>query len=328
MLLRYLLLNTVPLFGMPEVLREGEGTGGNAGGNNPPPPPATAPWGTDVNSEWKVADKLWYDYLPDGPSKDLMKTKNYKNPVQVADAYYSANRMINGNVVEIPNADAPPEQWNSVYQKLGAQTDPAKYEIKVKDGVQADPRLIEFSKKSAAKNGLTPKQIQGVVDDWIETVPKWDQETVAEQQRVAQEKNAAELNAIKDKWGTNFDTNITTGKRVASALFDVNNKDANIANAEKAMMSKIEESIGAAAMLELFARIGAKSAEGTFTGNPGGSNVNNPDNMDPQTAKGEIDRLNADSEFQKKYTDKDNSQHAWAVEHMSKLYARAGKLVS
>jgi len=284
-----------------------------------PPAPAVAPWGADVNKMWTIADKPWFETLiPEGPTRELYKAKQYANPVVGADAYYAANKMINANAVEVPTADAKPEVWAEFDKRVGRPDAADKYDIKIGQDVKVDPALLEFGKKMAFELGLPPHRAQLMVDTWnkfaVEANVKYDTET-----RTA---NETEANGIRAKWGDKFDELSAAGRRVVTSVFDVANKDPAVATAEKGMLNKVEGAIGAAAMLELFARIGVKSTEGAFKGGAQSPN-DNPDNMTPEQANSEITRLRADPVFEKAYTDANDPGHKAALEKMERLFARA-----
>lgn len=285
---------------------------------NTPAAGAVAPWGADVNQVWMVDNKPWYEaFVPEGPTRDLLKSKNYANPLVLADSHYAANRMVNGNAIEIPGADAKPEAWQALYKKLGALEKPEAYVFKQADGFKADEGMVKFGQTMAHKLGLNPAQAQTMNDNWNAFVAEQNAATATKHQT----ENQAEADGVKAKWGADFDTNMAAGKRATQALYDLTKPE------EKATFNKIEESIGAAAMLDLFARLGKLGGEGGLIGagsNTGGD-VNNPSSLTPDQAGAEIARLGGDAEFQKAYTDRNHPQHAAKVAHMQALYAAQAK---
>lgn len=305
----------------------GEGGGGAPPSPQPPPAPPSppvAPWGTDPNAEWKVADKPWYEvYTKEGPQRELFKTKGYKNPEQVFDALYSATRMINGNMVEVPSeADekTPPQAWDAFYSKLGRPGNKTEYKFdfgKDKDGkpIEADPALVEFAQDVAFTNGLSPKKAQKLVDMWNDFSTK---QMNAQNEKYRQESEAA-VTSFKQKWGNEADSALEAGKRAFKAIIG---QDMPLAN-------QIESMIGAGPMMELFARIGKASKEGNMIDvGQGGGDPNDPDRMSAEQAAAAIKRLSGDEAFNKKYMDGNHPEHKWAVEHKMKLFAKAGNLVS
>jgi hypothetical protein len=304
--------------GQPVFNAEGAGGApGGAPGGNPPPsqPPAAsaAPWGADVNAPWNVGDKPWFETLPDGPTKDLLKAKNYANPAILADAYYSANKMISApdRTIVLPGETATEQERAAFDARLrqvrGALDAPEKYELKMPDGQQADPNLLKFGQQIAHKYGLSAKEAQGLVDDWNRNAAEWN--TAAQQAQ--QQANDAAIAEMKTKYGAEFDTKIAEGQRVVKSL-----------GLDNALLDKIEASVGAAPLLDLLFRIGAKGGEGSVIGNGNNADPTNPATMTPQQAQAEVNRLNADPAFQQAYTTANHPGHKDAVEKMAMLFSR------
>jgi hypothetical protein len=305
--------------------------GGDGGGAPPPSPqpppqppaPSAAPWGSDANAEWKVGDKPWYEvHTPEGPQREFFKQKGYKNPAQAFDALYSATRMINGNSVEIPNENddkTTPQAWDAFYSKLGRPANKTEYKLDFgKDGegkpLTPDPALAEFAQDVAYNMGASPKKAQQLVNMWNEFATK----SANAQNEKARGESEAAVNAFKQKHGADADSRIEGGKRVFKAL----GLDAQMAN-------QIESMLGTGVMMELFARMGMASAEGKMIDNgQGGGDPNDPNRMSPEQAAAAIKRLDGDETFMKKYMNGQHPEHQWAVDHKSKLYAKAGGLIT
>lgn len=280
-----------------------------------PPAAGAAPWGSDPNAEWRIADKPWYEYLPEGPTRDLAVAKAYKNPVVLADSYFSLNKMLsqNGQDIIVPKDDAAPEVINEFHKKLGRPDKPEAYEFKTPEGVQLDPNMIKLGQKVAFDLGLNPAKAQKLADAWNEFAVEQNKATHADTVK----KNDTELAALQTSWGADLDSNIAAGKRAVQAL-----------GVSDALIAKIEGHIGAAPIVELMAMIGKKSSEGGIVnpgGGGGGANTN-PATMAPEAAAARITTLKGDAGFIAKYTDKNHAEHAQAVDEMNQLYARAGNL--
>lgn len=262
-----------------------------------------------------VGDKPWYEtFVPEGPTRDLIKSKNYANPVVVADSYYAANRMVNGNAIEIPPADAKPEAWDAIHKKLGWQEAPDKYTFKQPDGFTPDEGMVKFGQKMAYELRLDPSRAQRMNDLWNEYAKGVSASGATAQQAA----NEAEVSAVKQSWGADFDANMTAGRRAVEAVF--------AADKDK-WLPKIEGAIGASAMLELFARLGKLGGEGVMKGggSANGGDPSNPSSLTAAQAQAEIQRLTADADFQAAYTNAQHPQHAAKVQHMMALHAAVTK---
>src|SRR5215467_6320037 len=91
--------------------------------------PPSAPWaGVTDGQIWTIGDKPWYETaVPEGPARELFKSKRYANPA-IAAASYAELERINASrddskMIRIPDENAKPEDWAAVYEKLGRPKD-------------------------------------------------------------------------------------------------------------------------------------------------------------------------------------------------------------
>jgi hypothetical protein len=256
----------------------------------------------------------WWSGIKEEPIREYMKTKNYANPEEAARAAWSANKLLaergDPTTITVPKGDATPEQWEEFYKKIGRPDSPDKYEFKHGEGVTVDKDLETLGRNIFHKLGVPGAKAQEAIDMWNAAVA----EKLGKNAEEAKATNDAELDALSKSWGADLDKNRAAGERVMKAL-----------GLDAKFMEKIEGQIGSAAVVELLAKIGRKSDEGSFKGgndNPPGD-PNNPDTMSPEQAQAKINALNADTEFQKKYTDKNHAGHKDALILMEKLFAKA-----
>lgn len=311
---------------MGAVFHNAEGTGAAVGGGHAPgaidpavvaaaaagaagQPPA-------VTAGAEPAAKVWYDDIAEAPVKELMAAKGYKTPAEVAMAYHNLNKVVSGTnggvdaVAVYPGDNATPEQLETFYKKLGRPETPEGYTIKAADGITPDESLVKFAQTTFHQAGLSPKQAEVVSAAW----DKYVGERAAADATSFAEANAAELEAYKASFKGNFDEAVAAGRRVVGALA-----------LDQATLDKVEGSIGAAAVLELFSKIGLKSGEGGFTagGSTQGTGAGAVETMTPEAAQGEIARLQGDKDFQAKYTNKQHPEHKDALAKMEALFRRA-----
>lgn len=292
----------------------GAGAGAGAGAGDP----VALPWGTDVNAEWKIGDKPWYEVaLPEGPARDLAVDKKYANPIKMGEAYYELNRTAShvndANTVVIPGENATADDWNKFYSKLGRPETIDGYKD-VKWGDNVDPRMVEFGKNLAFKLGLSPKAAEAVMaTEWNAFAAQLNQSAVD----AGAAENAATAEALKTAWGKDFDQHLAAGTRVLTAL-------KNNGISEQDLMA-VEAHVGAAPVIKLLATIGKLTGEAAFvSGGPIGGMAADPATMTPEQAVAEITRLSADKDFQKQYNDKNDPAHKAAADKMLALYAKAG----
>ncbi|RTL04986.1 hypothetical protein EKK58_09270 [Candidatus Dependentiae bacterium] len=303
-----------------------------AGGTTPPagnaehPAGTTPPAGntfTPAETPWAGAKDMytigegdkarpWYEGIAEDPVRELMKAKGYKNPNEVAMAYHNLNKLQNNapDAMVIPKDAKDKEGWDKVYTKLGRPETIDKYpEFKTAEGREADANLMKLGKEIFFELGASPDKAQAMVDKWENFVTE-TQKSMVEADRV---KNETEIAELEKKWGGELEANKAAAIRVM--------KSVGIPNE---LLTKVEGNIGAAGVVELLAMIGKASSEGSFKGSGnGGGDPNDPNTMTPEQAQARITALNADKDFQAKYTDKKNPEHKTALELMEKLHARA-----
>jgi hypothetical protein len=146
-----------------------QGIEGSVGSGNgqPPPPPAGAPEGS--NGAAVTTD--WTSGLADPGNRELVVAKGWKNPDQAIGSYKELESRL-GSSLTPPKDDDPPEKWDQFYGKLGRPEKPDGYELKVNK--EAIPESFPYDGQSADKfkvwahkHGLTPKQAQGLHDEFV-----------------------------------------------------------------------------------------------------------------------------------------------------------------
>lgn len=292
----------------------------NAGGGGAQIP--AAPWAGVADGQiWTIGDKPWFETaIPEGPARELVKTKKYANPSALATSYAELERLNasrdDSKMVRIPDANATPQDWDAVYTKLGRPKDPTGYKD-VKWGDNADPGLVEFASGLAFKLGLSPKAAESIMaTEWNSFVGKMNAQTAQK----AEADNAATLAALKTEWKGDFQANMARGQQVLNALDKQGFTQADLAS--------VERSIGVPAVVKLLATIGKLSGEGNFMDNSGGGGGgNDPSTMTPEQAKNEIIKLKGDKDFQKAYMTAEDPGQKAAAERMKKLYEKAGALM-
>lgn len=287
------------------------------------PPAGTPPAGGEVKAPWSGAEGVykfgegetaqpWWSGISEEPIRQYMDEKQYATPDDAARAAWNAHKNSrNPNAVEIPGENATPEEVNAFYSKLGRPETPEGYEFKFDEGVQVDDKMMDFGKKLFHKLGADPKKAQEAANEWNAFIAEYNS-TSLDAERDA---NEEALSALTQKWESEEKLNemSAAGQRAAKAL-----------GLDNAAIEAIEANIGSAAIVELMAKIGAATQEGTFKDTGVGSgDPNDPANMTADQAQAAITKLEGDDEFQKKYTDKNHPEHKNAVDRMQLLFAKA-----
>jgi hypothetical protein len=135
---------------------------------NPPPPQPTPENGSAGDS----AANSWYNGLSEGNRK-LADSKGWTSPegLEKALTSYAELERKQGDSLRIPDPDAPPEELDKFYSKLGRPETPDKYEFKRPEGLPPDlPYSDDLANKSKAwmhEAGLNTRQAQALHDRFI-----------------------------------------------------------------------------------------------------------------------------------------------------------------
>lgn len=171
------------------------------GGNTPPPtpptPPAPPPPGT---LEWQ---KDWPEELRSAPFM-----KNFKNPLDVAQAYANAQKMIGADKIPLPSKHAGKDELVGIFRKLGSpeKLEDFKYELAVKDSV--DPQFMDTINKVAHEHGVLPMQAKAIMD----TFAKVNKEALDLQASQMKTQRDQGLKALADEWGDAYPNEIAKAK--------------------------------------------------------------------------------------------------------------------
>lgn len=254
--------------GNPAAGAGGQGDAGAGGGGDPP--------------------ASWFAGFEDPALRGLAETKGWKSPEELAKSYRGleshlgvpADRLIKlgeGNVLS-------PEDR----QRLGLAppATPEEYGIQTPEGM--DPTFATEVSKVMLELGLTKSQAEGLVKWNNDFAGKLGEAETARKQ--VEDTNA--MNALKAEWGGEFDTSSNLARRAGQEVMQLTGMTAE-------QLSAMEESIGTAQFLKMFAAIGSKyNAEAPFhdSGNAGQRQAV----LSPDAAKSQIEQLKGDADFTKK----------------------------
>lgn len=247
------------------------------GDNGAPAAPAAGVAPTaqpSANSVWTAAF--------DEDTSAYVSNKGWKEPSDLLMSYRNLEKFAGGakNLLEMPPENATPEQLDAFYSKLGRPADPNEYGLKAPDG--GDPAMVEWFKGTAHKLGLSAKQAQSLFTEFNGMSGSMQEKL---QSQMAQESEKA-IGTLKQEWGQAYDQMIGAGRRAATAL-----------GYDAGRLSAIEDKLGTAEMLRLFATLGSKMGEDSFAGerSEGGFGTT------PAAAKQQIADLKLDKGFMDKY---------------------------
>ena len=224
----------------------------------------------------------WSEGL-DEETRSYVTNKGWKEPTDILSSYRHLEKFAGGSksLVEIPGENADEAARNAFYSRLGRPDAADKYEIKMPEG--ASPEMTEWFKGAAFKHGLTQKQAESLYTEFNGMTGTLGQQM----QEQAARNSEAELKALKGEWGQAYDKMVDSGRRAVAAL-----------GYDQASLSALEEKMGTAEMMKMFAKVGSKMGEDEFVGDRGNTAGFN---LTPADAKAQIDSLKLDKDFMGQY---------------------------
>lgn len=167
-----------------------------------------------------------------------------------------------GRSILVPDDKSSPEDQEAYLKKLGRPDKPEGYEIvkpKMPEGMDMDASVITSFQETAFKAGMTPKQLQSVVDMLADATRKQYESSVVE----AKNKTDRTREGLAKEWGTRFDEQIGYVQKAFKA-FASQDIQKTLTNAGLAADPNI---------VKMFAKIGKSISEDRFVeGERGGKN--------------------------------------------------------
>jgi len=153
----------------------------------------------------------WLDGLEDQYKSNPLINK-WESLNDFAKTHLNAQKLIGADKVAIPGKAATDEEWQSVYQRLGAPEDPNQYEVEQTDVF--DEASFTAFKNKAYEIGLSNKQakeIAGLYQDQINTGRE------ALNQRAEEARFSGEQE-LRQEFGQNFEQKLTQAQAAARTV--------------------------------------------------------------------------------------------------------------
>lgn len=276
--------------------------GGAPEGGQPAPGAAPASWDAALPPE----------------QRQLVTTKGWKSPADVLASYAQLEGTLGRDKVALPGKDAKPEDWASVWNKLGRPEKPEGYDLsgfKAPDGMpwNADAQQAMVSRLHGL--GLTQQQLAGAFQAYAEIQGGAFQ---GMQQATAQAAETATAE-LRREWGAGYDANIELANRAVKAAFGDKLDDA-----KQMRLADGTFLLDNPVIARAFASLGGRMAEDAdLAGARGGGGANAV--RTPDQAKAEIQRIRsaAASDPKHAYVDPSHPEHKALQARMNELYALA-----
>lgn len=210
-----------------------------------PAPPAGNPSAGGAPNDWRAS-------LP-AELREAPSLANFADPAALAKAHVEAQALIGRKGLIVPKEGDAPEVVAAYRTALGVPEKPEGYALAAPEGVPADAwdgqRATAFAAE-AHKLGLTPQQAKGIAE-WAAK----DTATALQRFTAGIEADGRPMEEVlRGEFGQQYEVQVDRAKRAAREFGD------------DAALTALEAKIGGAALVRMFAKIGAKIAEDTPAG--------------------------------------------------------------
>lgn len=198
-------------------------------------------------------------------------------------------------LLKLPKADAPPEEWDAVWQRLGAPKDASGYDfstVKFSDGSEAEPAFVDFLRAQAAALHLSPENAQRLAAETVKFLETADATVSADEQAAA----TRALEQLRQSWGANYDAHKVIADRAYAAVMQAAGFDQAKMTAA---VQQLGSMVGKVEAMQMLLAIGMKMGEDQFVG--GGGPGGNTTFYTKESAVARINELKQDSEFAKRW---------------------------
>ena len=136
--------------------------------------------------------------------------ENINSMDDLVKSYLHAQKLVGTNKIPVPNKHSTDEDWNEVFKRLGAPSDPNDYKYDLKDQEMDSQQVSEFNKK-AHQLGLLPKQAEGLIKFYNEM----NANNAASQEEAAAQAQMNVEAELKKEFGPQFNKRLDQAKRLA-----------------------------------------------------------------------------------------------------------------
>jgi hypothetical protein len=230
----------------------------------------------------------------------VVSAKGWRSPEEAVRSYMNLERQFGGERLVVPTMDAPDDERQRFWNKLGRPAAPDDYEFREpQDGFPYDPAHAGWFRDVAHRIGLTGDQAGALHDAYVDYC-----RTCMKDAAGGSEDSLA---AVRRAWGSSFPTRMAEARR-ALGVYVI----------EDAELSAIADQIGDVALMNLLAKIGRSLGEDSLVG----GRASGVAGMD---VGAEIRRVQAEarSDPRHPYLDKSHPEHASTVRRMQSLFERA-----
>ena len=172
--------------------------------NNTEATPQTVLTETEQPKEVNFKDLIPEDF------REEKALDNFNNMEDFVKSYLHAQKLVGADKIPVPNKHATEEDWNEVFKRLGAPSDPNDYKYDLKDQEMDSEAVQEFN-KTAHRLGLLPKQAEGLIKFYNEM----NVNNAASQEEAAAQSQMNVEAELKKEFGPQYNKRLDQAKRLA-----------------------------------------------------------------------------------------------------------------
>lgn len=153
----------------------------------------------------------WLDGLEEEYKSNPLINK-WESLNDFAKTHLNAQKLIGADKIAIPGKAATDEEWQNVYQRLGAPEDPQQYSLERADVF--DENTFEAFRNTAYEVGLSNKQAEKI-SNYFENQVREGQEVLAQRAEEARFNGEQEL---RQEFGQNFEKKLAQAQSAARTV--------------------------------------------------------------------------------------------------------------
>lgn len=291
---------------MSEEAAEAGGQPEGGAGDVGQPNPGAASAGAQPEGGAGGGEGSWVDNLPEDV-RGYVQQKGFEDPSTLAQSYRDLEKLMGApqdQLLRLPKEDDT-EGWQEVFNRLGRPKEPDGYQLERAEGAPEDENFEQFMKHTAHELGLTPEQLNGLVQRLDGQVK--EHQASQQQQR---EYDAAEVDRqLRAEWGAAADEKFNRVDQIADSL-----------GFTEEQLAGLRDAMGPVEAMKFVDSLGEKMGEDQLVdGGQGGRGKSQLGSLPPDAAKQEIEQLRRDPNFAKRVQDGDadakrrwDQLHEWA----------------
>jgi hypothetical protein len=227
------------------------------------------------------APKTWFDGFADEDrgyilNKGWDKEDGTKNLLTSYKNLEKLRGVPEERLLKLPEKIEDADGWSKVYEKLGRPEKPEGYEFKAPEGVELDAGRMSWAANMAHSIGLNKAQHKALVENTL----KYETETQTAFAQKAEQERVTSLAKLNDEWGSAKDERVHLAERGLMHFMD---------DKSEAAVAKIQQVMGHAEVMKMFAKIGESIGEDKIPSADG----DRPFGYSPEQAKSDMQQLNA-----------------------------------